>query len=97
MDHTLPSCSRSAPKPVKPLIHNNIEYSASHQIGMGLVQARDLASNQILWTRQAYAVVYIDMLETDVQDTFITKIELHPDQKSLKITNERNQVHSMSL
>lgn len=88
---------RLAPKAVIPLIHNNIEYSAGQQIGMALVQAKNISTNTILWTRAAYSVNYDHHKERDVQDVWITKIELADDLKNLKITNEKKQIFTMPL
>lgn len=90
------SRKRAAPAPVTPLIHNGIEYTASQQLGLGNVQARDTSSNQILWKKSVYTITYDEKMEEDVQDIWITKIQV-ADEKTLRITDEAQRVHFVSL
>jgi len=95
----LAEAKRGAPAEVLPVTVGNIEYSAPHRNGthrkMGLLEARDLKSGKLIWSRQIYAVKYDPDLEGDVQDVFIKSINVEGN--SLIITNERNSKYQLDL
>jgi hypothetical protein len=62
---------------------------------MGSVEARDEKTDQLLWTTKVYSVAYDSNLETDVQDVFITKLEVA--NGKLFVTNESNQKYQVDL
>ena len=74
----LAEAKRRASAEVLPSKVENIEYSAPHRNGshkqMGFIEARDLKSGKIIWSRQIYTVKYDPDLEGDVQDVFIIRI-----------------------
>jgi len=90
---------RAVPSKVLPLTVGNIEYSAPHRNGsnkqMGFIEARDLKSGGLIWSRQIYAVKYDLELEGDVQDIFIKSIAVQGN--NLIITNERNSEYQLNL
>jgi hypothetical protein len=90
---------RAVPSKVLPLTVGNIEYSAPHLNGshkqMGFIEARDLKSGGLIWSRQIYAVKYDLELEGDVQDIFIKSIAVQGN--NLIITNERNSEYLLNL
>ena len=90
---------RGAPMEVLPVKEGNIEYSAPHRNGthkqMGFIEARDLKSGKLIWSRQIYAVKYDPDLEGDVQDVFIKSITVEGN--NLIITNERNSKYQLDL
>jgi hypothetical protein len=90
---------RGAPMEVLPVKVGNIEYSAPHRNGthkqMGFIEARDLKSGKLIWSRQIYAVKYDPGLEGDVQDVFIKSITVEGN--NLIITNERNSKYQLDL
>ena len=90
---------RGAPMEVLPVKVGNIEYSAPHRNGthkqMGFIEARDLKSGKLIWSRQIYAVKYDPDLEGDVQDVFIKSITV--DGNNLIIINERNSKYQLDL
>jgi hypothetical protein len=90
---------RGAPMEVLPVKVGNIEYSAPHRNGthkqMGFIEARDLKSGKLIWSRQIYAVKYDPDLEGDVQDVFIKSITVEGN--NLIITNERNSKYQLDL
>ena len=95
----LAEAKRGAPAEVLPVTVGNIEYSAPHRNGthrkMGLLEARDLKSGKLIWSRQIYAVKYDPDLEGDVQDVFIKS--LTAEGNHLIITNERNSKYQLDL
>ena len=90
---------RGAPMEVLPVKVGNIEYSAPHRNGthkqMGFIEARDLKSGKLIWSRQIYAVKYDPDLEGDVQDVFIRNIKVKGN--SLIVTNERKSEYQLDL
>jgi len=90
---------RGAPAEVLPVTVGNIKYSVPHRNGthrkMGLLEARDLKSGKLIWSRQIYAVKYDPDLEGDVQDVFIKSITAEGNH--LIITNERNSKYQLDL
>ena len=95
----LAEAKRGVPAEVLPVTVGNIEYSAPHRNGtqkqMGFIEARDLKSGKIIWSRQIYAVKYDPDLEGDIQDVFIKRITVEGN--SLIITNERNSKYQLDL
>ena len=95
----LTEAKRGAPAEALPVTVGNIEYSAPHRKGthrkMGLLEARDLKSGKLIWSRQIYAVKYDPDLEGDVQDVFIKSITAEGNH--LIITNERNSKYQLDL
>jgi hypothetical protein len=94
----LAEAKRGAPAEVLPVTVGNIEYSAprngTHK-QMGFIEARDLKSGKLIWSRQIYAVKYDPDLEGDVQDVFIKSITVEGNH--LIITNERNSKYQLDL
>ena len=95
----LAEAKRGAPAEVLPVTVGNIKYSVPHRNGthrkMGLLEARDLKSGKLIWSRQIYAVKYDPDLEGDVQDVFIKSITAEGNH--LIITNERNSKYQLDL
>ena len=95
----LTEAKRGAPAEALPVTVGNIEYSAPHRNGtyrkMGLLEARDLKSGKLIWSRQIYAVKYDPDLEGDVQDVFIKSITAEGNH--LIINNERNSKYQLDL
>ena len=95
----LAEAKRRAPAEVLPVTVGNIEYSAPHRKGthkqMGFIEARELKSGELIWSRQIYIVLYIPGLVGDVQDVFIKSITVEGN--NLIITNERNSKYQLDL
>jgi hypothetical protein len=95
----LAEAKRRAPAEVLPVKMGNFEYSAPHRNGthkqMGSIEAHDLKSGKLIWSRQIYAVKYDPDLEGDVQDVFIKSITVQGN--NLIITNERNSKYQLNL
>ena len=95
----LAEAKRGAPAEVLPVTVGNIKYSAPHRNGthkqMGFIEARDLKSGKLIWSRQIYAVKYDPDLEGDVEDVFIKSITVEGNH--LIITNERNSKYQLDL
>lgn len=85
---------RSAPRKVRPVTVGKIEYRAPTS-QMGIVEAWDSDSGELIWRRQIYVVKYKVGLERDIQDVFITSLR-HKD-KTLVVTNEGNSIYELNL
>lgn len=90
---------RLAPKVVKPVYHNGIEYSAPPFVGRnqngGYVEAKNRKTGQRIWLKRVYKIDYEKNLEKDVQDVFIKSLKVEGD--TLIVTDERGLVHKVSL
>src|SRR6056300_765816 len=95
----LAEARRGVPAEVLPDTVGNIEYSAPHRNGthkqIGFIEARNLKSGKLIWSRQIYSVKYDLDLEGDVQDVFIKSITVQGN--NLIITNERNSKYQLDL
>jgi hypothetical protein len=82
------SSKRAAPKPVKPVVKDGIEYSATLN-REGFVVATWSKTGREIWSRQVYVIKheYQQGLEEDVQTCFITDLQFHD--RKLKVTNEQ--------
>ncbi len=83
---------RMPPASVETLHFQGISYEVS---GMGIVVARDEKNNRVLWENTIYTVSYNPLLEKDVQDTYIRKLEISDG--SLLVTNEKKAVYRVDL
>jgi len=95
----LAEAKRRVPAKVLPVKVGNIEFSAPHRTDthkqMGFIEARDLKSGKIIWSRQIYTVKYDPDLEGDVQDVFIKRITVEGN--NLIIINEKNSKYQLNL
>jgi len=85
---------RLAPTPVNDIVFNGIKYSASN-IEMGYVEARNIQNNKLIWRKQVYKVTYDANLEKDVQDVYITNLQI--EDTNLLVTNEKGVVYKVDL
>jgi outer membrane protein assembly factor BamB len=93
---------RPEPSIVKPVHYGNIVYSVPHwafengtdQNG-GSVAASDLKTGKLLWQVQVYSIEYISDLERDIQDVFISSIEIAGN--TLTIKNELGHIFSLNI
>lgn len=83
---------RSVPKEVTPVVSGAIEYRAPRD-QMGCVEAWQ--GDDLVWRRQIYVVKYYIPLERDIQDSFITTIELK--NNILIVKNERESEYHLDL
>lgn len=96
---------RSVPPDVKPVFYKktwNVPESLTLEIAfyaphekMGVVTARDPKDNHILWEQKIYQISYNPFLEKDVQDVFITNLEIKGD--SLVVTNEKKERYKLNI
>lgn len=74
---------RGAPQDIPPVVHKGVKYLAPHwgdfknrlQNG-GYIEAWDVNTNRFLWRLRIYTTEYNKNLEGDVQDIFITRMEI---------------------
>lgn len=85
---------RSAPVEVKPVLAAEVEYRVPHD-KMGCVEAWDVRTKLMIWRKQVYVVKYDVDLERDVQDVFITAVEVQ--KGKLLIKNERQSEYELDL
>lgn len=95
---------RSPPAEVPVVIHESVVYSVPHfdfengsnQNG-GFVRAANEVTNEVIWVKRIYKTWYNPFKEQDVQDVFITSMQLSADKKSLEIINERKQKYLLHI
>ena len=80
------TAKRAAPADVAPVTNGGITYTAPHD-AMGCVIATDAKTGTKLWEKKIYLIKYDSELERDVQDCFISKLEIKDG--NLRVTNER--------
>jgi outer membrane protein assembly factor BamB len=85
---------RLAPRPIAPVVADGIRYSAPAD-AMGFVVAAAADTGEELWRVRIYEVRVDPNLERDVQDAFITSLEVK--QGALIITNERGEKYALDL
>jgi hypothetical protein len=85
---------RAAPKPVPPVVEDGVEYRASHA-RMGCVEAIDAASGRKLWETRVYSVIINPLVERDVQDVFITSLQVRAG--GLLVSNEAGRTYELDL
>lgn len=90
-DNRIASFKRSVPKKVQPIIIENIKYSSS----MNEIIATDTLTQNILWKKEIYKVIYDEKMEKDVQDVFIDSISLKGN--LLIIRNEKKEFYSLNI
>lgn len=85
---------RSPPVKVEPVSAAEVEYRVPHD-KMGCVEAWNIRTQKMIWRKQVYVVKYDVDLEQDVQDVFITAVEVQ--KGKLLIKNERQSELELNL
>lgn len=91
---------RLVPAGVAPVLHDGRRYEVPHfsnscrQNG-GCVVAYDTASNEQVWHRKVYCTKYDDNLEQDVQDVFITSLQVEGTR--LRVANEKSRTFFLAM
>lgn len=85
---------RRAPAPVEPVVHQGIRYEAPGEKA-GVVEAFEDGTATKLWEVQVYKVHLDPGLERDVQDVFITKLQIEG--SDLLVTDERARQFCVDL
>lgn len=88
------SAKRSAPSPVPPVVVGNARYSAPVE-AMAFVVATAVDTGKELWRVRIYEVRVDPKLERDVQEVFITSLEVKDG--NLIVTNERGEKYALDL
>jgi outer membrane protein assembly factor BamB len=93
---------RSSPKEVKPVVAAGVRYRVEHfgvKLGRpqngGYVDAENVKTGKLLWSRMVYRVRYDTNLEKDAQDVFIIEIKLVHGR--LLVKTERSEEFEMDL
>jgi hypothetical protein len=88
------SPSRGPPKKVQPLIHNDVKFIAPLN-RLGYIEARDVKTDELLWDVKLYDIEHDPHLERDVQEIYITSIQL--ESGGLKVSDEFNTKYFVNL
>jgi hypothetical protein len=92
---------REAPIPVASVQMGELQFTAPHESGgryvPGYVEARDVASDAVVWRRQIYTIVREPLIEGDIQDVFITTLKVDTDRNVLNIANENGDTFELDL
>lgn len=94
---------RTAPKKVASVAHEGIKYQVVHyktdngEQNGGYVEAIAEKSGKKLWGSLLYLVEYDKSLEKDVQDCFITSLDLNKQKTRLEVTSEAGNLYYLNL
>ena len=89
-------CKRGAPRPVTPVTHNGVVYSAPNDNGkIAAVVASDAKTGRRLWQVTIFETKIDPKLEEDVQWVFFTDMRLSGD--SLLIKDEHSRCWRLEL
>jgi hypothetical protein len=87
---------RTAPKDVKPIVHEGVKYLTPHDNGReGKIIAEDEKTGKKLWEAVVYKVKIDPNLEEDVQWVFISGLELHGNK--LIVSNEKGDSYAVDI
>lgn len=87
--------SRIPPARVRPIEIDGIRYEAVWG-RMGLFRATEIKTDKVLWEQTLYRYRYEEILETDVQDVFVSAMTKESD-SSILVTDERAMVYRVDL
>lgn len=84
-----------SPAVIPPITYNNIRISAENSSpeNMGIVQAFDANTNELIWSTKVYQVEIDPDVEDDTQWIFISEMKIDGDK--LLIVNEKKEVYSL--
>ena len=85
---------RSAPKPVAPVFYKKLKITAPLS-REAFVVAHDAKTGEFRWKKQIYKVRYFPFLEKDIQEIYITRLQIEGD--SLIITDEKKRRFQLNL
>lgn len=83
---------RVPPSLIEPVIYNGVNYTTGK---MGFVEAWDINTSQKIWEKKVYSVKYNPLLETDVQDVFITSLSISDGK--LVVINEKGNKYEVNV
>lgn len=86
---------RAPPKPVIPVTHDGVTYSAAGDGTAAFVVATETSSGRELWKVEVFKVRIDPLLEEDVQWVFITELKVSGN--SLLIRDERGRCYRLNL
>ena len=84
-----------APVKITPIIYKDIKIVAenSSPYDMGIVQAFDINTNKLIWSKQVYKVKLKSNVEADTQWVFIKDMKI--DEDKLVVINERQKMFTL--
>jgi outer membrane protein assembly factor BamB len=87
--------SRNAPAEIAPILYNNIKIIAENSSpdNMGIVQAYDTNTNELIWSTKVYEVDMKPNIEEDTQWVFISEMKIDGDK--LIVVNEKREVYTL--
>lgn len=86
---------RVPPKPVSPVVHAGVTYSAAGDGREGYVVATETSTGKELWRVKVFTVRIKSGMEEDVQWVFITDLSL--DSNALLIRDEKSRCYRLDL
>ncbi|MBN2652269.1 MAG: hypothetical protein JXR63_07795 [Spirochaetales bacterium] len=98
------SAKRAVPKEVQSIEYQGLRYVAIEcgwevdirQNG-GIIEIWDIEKNVLIKRKIIYRIRYNPFIERDVQDIFITKLDISEDGNFLIITDEKERIYYMNL
>ena len=82
------------PAKISPIIYKDIKIVAENRLdNMGIVQAFDINTNKLVWSKQVYEVKMRPRVEADTQWVFIKEIKIDGDK--LVVINEKQKMFTL--
>lgn len=85
----------SLPAKISPVIYNDLRIVAENNSSdnMGIVQAFNVNTNKLIWSKKIYKVKIKSGIEEDTQWIFIKEIKIYNDK--LLVVNESNKIYEV--
>jgi len=85
----------SLPAKISPVIYNDLRIVAENNSSdnMGIVQAFNVNTNKLIWSKKIYKVKIKSGIEEDIQWIFIKEIKI--DNDKLLVVNESNKIYEV--
>ncbi len=86
--------SRAPPKKCDPVEYHGMRFTAPLE-KMGYVVAQSINTGEVLWQIKVYDVTYLENLERDIQERYITDLEIKDG--NLLVTSEGDAKYIVDL
>jgi hypothetical protein len=87
---------RYPPPTVSPVLINGVEFRVPN-LEEGVVEAWEIKSQEMLWTKKVYSTLKIPFQEKDTQWVFISKLTQNSKTNELLIENERGRKYILDV
>lgn len=91
---SISNAKRTVPTQPKNIEDQNVIYSAPLE-RMGYIEARDAITGRLIWENQLYKINYDRLLEKDIQDDYIIKLEKDGD--LITAVDEKGNVYRINI